>query len=566
MAAEETHCEPYAKLHLTIKGAAELDTTMNNEMFDFLSPYALVEVDGVEKGRTPHVFKSAAPQWDHKFPDPFDLYHPQSILTLKVYDFDSPQMFAQTGLVQDDFIGFLDIRIGRIPLNDTIQVWLQLDHPDDCNDSIVLRRQNKDSNEKPTGWIEIVMKLEVKSELDEMFAYMLFPPYLGPGNELNLPQLLINTQEMKESKLKILRILEPLIIIKEHPSLPILVTLCALWFPRWWVWHCYVVSVVAAAGVFLDTMKVEVNEEGMDTIKDKPLQKQFLENLTAPLHATLPQNLQNSLRKGQRNLERVNEAYGKVIKLLEHVFFRVSLPVIGIYLTFALFWEEILQYGPFLAKIVGTVVLIYLSIVGRVTKGVFLYCTHYPIRFRQKSPNFKKVLNMMGRTATVHSSASSGTERETLVRADSSGIVHEYGGRTAAQLLVDGHFNNLLDVNTSKRRLAHVLEPQTFNQPRWCIMCAGFLWGCAMNYECQNCNQAVCGNARCRDLAQRLYNCEGTPQPVPPICHTAAFAQTMATVQDLGGQTMVTVQDLGGQVQSLVAPNLRSAASEQADV
>eukprot|EP00929_Paragymnodinium_shiwhaense_P114339 TRINITY_DN8269_c0_g1_i2.p1 TRINITY_DN8269_c0_g1~~TRINITY_DN8269_c0_g1_i2.p1 ORF type:complete len:543 (-),score=103.58 TRINITY_DN8269_c0_g1_i2:397-2025(-) len=167
---------PFAKLHVVLDRAIEVIAA---DVTGFSDPFVVFDINGQKATQKRSVTKrqTLAPTWREEFV--FDVHHPQSVLTMTVWDEDFGTTFKTVDLLglDDDLIGFLDVRLDSLPLNEWVSGWFPLGHPDSHEETIT-RRIVAGPSDKYAGDVRLMMRLE-GSLLDEMSALCLLTPDLG---------------------------------------------------------------------------------------------------------------------------------------------------------------------------------------------------------------------------------------------------------------------------------------------------------------------------------------------------------------------------------------------------
>lgn len=202
-AADPEHSVPFAVLQINVKKGRALLPADIDGMSD---PYVKFEVNGKDTGKkTKAIQKTLAPQWDESFD--IDIFRPSSVLTLCLYDADfgssldvgvAGQLFG----LDDDFIGYLDVQIARLPQNEAVSAWFNILSPDTYVDSLkgrLLQEAQRKSHEPAAGQINLEMTLKVQQPFDEFFAFCIGPPPLGMHlAPLDLPALFADGLHLTE--------------------------------------------------------------------------------------------------------------------------------------------------------------------------------------------------------------------------------------------------------------------------------------------------------------------------------------------------------------------------------
>eukprot|EP00929_Paragymnodinium_shiwhaense_P035191 TRINITY_DN19031_c0_g1_i1.p1 TRINITY_DN19031_c0_g1~~TRINITY_DN19031_c0_g1_i1.p1 ORF type:complete len:682 (-),score=46.34 TRINITY_DN19031_c0_g1_i1:151-2196(-) len=182
-----TH-RPYARCHVFLDRAIEIAA---GDVTGLSDAYALLDVNGHRDRCQRSTTKShtLSPVWRECFT--FDVHHPRSVLCLILYDEDFGTELGGTDLLgmDDDILGFVDIRLDCLPVNEWVSAWFPLSHVDDHHDCIHGRLQ-KDRSSKYAGQVRLEIKLECVPQ-DEFFAWFLMPVHMGHDNPpLDLAELL----------------------------------------------------------------------------------------------------------------------------------------------------------------------------------------------------------------------------------------------------------------------------------------------------------------------------------------------------------------------------------------
>ncbi|CAL1163698.1 unnamed protein product [Cladocopium goreaui] len=105
---------PYARLHLTVHGAAKL---LAQDYCGTSDPYVEIYVNDVKKGKSHHQNFTLNPRWNHSAV--LDIWSPFSIITLRIMDWDR--------VSQHDPIGFVDFCVADLEPNGTgLRGWLEV--------------------------------------------------------------------------------------------------------------------------------------------------------------------------------------------------------------------------------------------------------------------------------------------------------------------------------------------------------------------------------------------------------------------------------------------------------
>lgn len=189
-AADRERAEPYAHLNLKVERARFLAASDLNGLSD---PYAVVELNSQRVGLQTEVRRrTLAPEWGAEFD--IEVHHPLSVCTILVFDSDIAARLGRFGQVfgiEDDFLGYVDIQLGKTPRNRRVHVWLPLRPPERHADSVSRRAYNAShtSSAAPVaGEVFVEMFLQVDDPDNEFYALMLEPAPMGHGLEpLDLP-------------------------------------------------------------------------------------------------------------------------------------------------------------------------------------------------------------------------------------------------------------------------------------------------------------------------------------------------------------------------------------------
>merc|ERR1719408_774767 len=114
IALDKEKMEPNACLDLKITRAKSLKAADINGLSD---PFVKIKLDGQDLGlRTKAQQNTLAPVWDEHFEVP--VFSPLSVLTLEVYDEDFGTSLGAIDFLglDDDFIGWVDIQLGKLPV------------------------------------------------------------------------------------------------------------------------------------------------------------------------------------------------------------------------------------------------------------------------------------------------------------------------------------------------------------------------------------------------------------------------------------------------------------------
>lgn len=196
---------PFAILEVFIHKARAL---LPADIDGLSDPYVRLDVNGKSTGKqtTPRS-KTLAPQWEEGFE--VEIFRPMSVLTLSLYDSDfgsstdvgvAGQLFG----LDDDFIGYLDVQIARLPHNEAVSAWFNVLSPDSYVDSIKgrLLKEVRNKSQEPdeiAGQIKLQLKLKVNQPSDEFFAFCIGPAPFGMHLEpLDLPALFADGLHLTE--------------------------------------------------------------------------------------------------------------------------------------------------------------------------------------------------------------------------------------------------------------------------------------------------------------------------------------------------------------------------------
>jgi len=177
-AIDPTISEPYAVLEVKIErgfGLVASDITTSD-------PYCKLELNGQLTGHvTETIRQTLAPYWEKNQPFQVPIYHPLSIFSISVYDRDFGTALGDMDLLglDDDFIGFLDLHIAKLPHNKKLHGWFELESSESYADS-VLARKYKDSK-YGCGSLLLELEMKVSTETSEVFALALPKPPEGHG-------------------------------------------------------------------------------------------------------------------------------------------------------------------------------------------------------------------------------------------------------------------------------------------------------------------------------------------------------------------------------------------------
>jgi hypothetical protein len=143
-------------------------------------PYCKLLVNGQETGnQTSAIQATLAPQWNESFE--MLIYHPLDIVTVSVHDKDFGTSLGELDVLglDDDFLGWVDIPIIKLPQNRQVHGWFELHPESHYEDSVEGRRRKGIPGGVGAGHLHLSMKLKVKQPRDELFALMLPKPHFG---------------------------------------------------------------------------------------------------------------------------------------------------------------------------------------------------------------------------------------------------------------------------------------------------------------------------------------------------------------------------------------------------
>lgn len=543
LASNPQRCHPYATLSVNLIQAAELDPSLN-EIADTTDPYAVIYVDdnfiprghgsthferkGDDSCRTETVTNTTAPKWNASFCD-IPITSPLSIFTIRVFDADT--------VTEDDPIGFLDIRVGALPLNQEVEDWFQLykSTDDQDGDTVKCRLTQCSSIEHPdyAGWINISLKLTVQAELDVLFAYMLSPPYQGHGlQSLRLERMLQISMDFNKKQRKIKRQVMPLYeFVYTCRTASCGLTIAAMWIPNAWTPFCVICTFLA--GLYVDLAKPDANDNRVKSFAAKQSEilgfgrskstarfaeqsKKGIQTIALKsMNPLMPKGPRHALRTMQRMMEVTKKISDRVQNRVDSAFRTISLPLILIQIILHFGWP----YLFILLKVALSVVLVYFSVIGRVLRGIWMYVSHKRIRIEPDTEKRALVLR-------AESSVRLGSPRDRRSSPQTAKVSpqpHHLGQGLRAQLLVASSEA----VKESDGWTAHDLQPLSFYSMTWCRVCAGMVVGLASHgVECRRCEMVVCGRDSCKRLVKQLNDCRGEAQPSPYFCnpHTKCWA------------------------------------------
>jgi hypothetical protein len=171
-------CKPFATLQVTIErafGLVAADVTTSD-------PYCKLLVNGIETGfSTQEVRATLAPVWNQAFEIP--IYHPQDIFTITVYDKDFGTSLGELDVLglDDDFLGWVDFPVVKLPHNKSVHGWFALSPEHHFSDSLAGRKRKAfvQNGHQSAGHLHLSMTLSILHPRDEAFALMLPVPHCG---------------------------------------------------------------------------------------------------------------------------------------------------------------------------------------------------------------------------------------------------------------------------------------------------------------------------------------------------------------------------------------------------
>mmetsp|Transcript_30473 Transcript_30473/g.86959 ORF Transcript_30473/g.86959 Transcript_30473/m.86959 type:complete len:614 (-) Transcript_30473:99-1940(-) len=211
---------PFGKLWLTIDQAAGLLSGDANGLSD---PYAMVLLDGEKWFTTKVIQRTLAPRWERTIE--IDVHQPFSVLTVMVLDHD----FAMASHV----LGFVDLRLQHLPINQKAEGWFELCHPVDYRDTILGRVTNKTPSDMSAGRIRLEFELKVAAPMDELFAVCLPEPSLGHGYpNMDLHELVVTASVLSQTANQLKRPVELLVaVLRRRITLVWLAMVFVVWEP-----------------------------------------------------------------------------------------------------------------------------------------------------------------------------------------------------------------------------------------------------------------------------------------------------------------------------------------------
>lgn len=162
--------EPFARLEVFVERARRLVAADLNGRSD---PYVVLSMDDSDPlAQTKCVKSTLAPVWNEKFV--LDVFHPHSILWLKVFDWDVKVLSSVTGM-EDAFLGSVDVHLARLPFNEEVVGWWDVSHPE------AESKKHEDHPDAPprddyAGSVRIGLLLKCPNPRDEFYASCLHPP------------------------------------------------------------------------------------------------------------------------------------------------------------------------------------------------------------------------------------------------------------------------------------------------------------------------------------------------------------------------------------------------------
>lgn len=181
-------CEPFAKLTVLVCKASGI---LQCDVVGIADPYVTLSLNN---GKPEHWSltkrRTLAPEWQEMFE--LDVYHPSSILTVDLYDkeFGGGNLAEFLGL-DDRHAGWVDIRLGVLPMNEWVAGWFEIGHPKHHMDTLQSRIKHPVSARGETGGrIQLHLRLTVNSRFDEFFAWCLPQPTYGHDCSFELKDLI----------------------------------------------------------------------------------------------------------------------------------------------------------------------------------------------------------------------------------------------------------------------------------------------------------------------------------------------------------------------------------------
>lgn len=188
--------EPFASLEVVIQRAFGLVAADVNTS----DPYCKLMVNGAETGDSTTVVQATlAPMWNETFE--VSIYHPLDVFSITVHDKDFGTSLGELDVLglDDDFLGWVDIPIAKLPENRTLHGWVELCPESHFEDSVQGRRRKGRLHTHGAGHLQLKLRLKTVIPRGELFALMLPAPDYGDDlPKLDMVSLFDTYAELKD--------------------------------------------------------------------------------------------------------------------------------------------------------------------------------------------------------------------------------------------------------------------------------------------------------------------------------------------------------------------------------
>lgn len=282
-AIDKDVCEPFARLSIILDKAVGLKSADWNGLAD---PYVTITLNGDEEKPLKSETKKGtlAPVWNEGFI--VDIFHPVSIVTVTVWDEEyGDGDFADFLGLDDVLAGWVDLRIGAMPMNEWMSGWFDLGDPDHFKDTITGRMEEPPpEGHRSAGRIHLKMILGTTHPHDELFAMCLPLPETGHACHLDLADLVHDVVSLSKAMDKIQNDIWGDIEYCLHHATPIFcVCMMMIWMPS---------TAIPVLVILTPLALIYLSEEFSDNAKEVPhglgggVRKDKLENKAAKEEAS----------------------------------------------------------------------------------------------------------------------------------------------------------------------------------------------------------------------------------------------------------------------------------------
>jgi len=514
---------PYATLELFVHRARGISADLRGKP----DPYVEMQLNNTDLDQKTTVSPATlAPVWEESFK--MDIYRPTSVLTLLVkHDHKAAaergeeDVFAKLLGWGDQLIGYCDISISRLPMNETVAGWFKVLKPPNHWDNVTTRLAMFDAGFQPeqVGNIRLELFLRVPEPKYEFYAYLMGPPKLGeplPELDLNLlfADILSTTKRIEAWDVVLRPIKEQL---SNYSTLWWTSLILIVWFPKsFFPVLLLLLCLLLAMDVTFPGANSVTHSSPFAAIKDLVLMIRKTSYEPAPRPENSPTSADDEAEKlADPTLTKVlgmakaafPDKEAQDFKMFQRDFHMILTEVrrwekgwgltlflkgparaIGIGLCAVLIGLKEWQ-GLILKLILTWIIMLYLveaSSAVRMGKALYIYWTHSKgqLRLQQKEKEQIPDLPDSPKSETTRDAAATLAE-------------NRMARKKARQSTVTLSQTSLLTAGSSMTGDAeskqHLFEVANFSNPTWCRYCGIFLVGLwQQGVECSACPLTLC--------------------------------------------------------------------------